>query len=92
MTHPARLDAEVVAHLFDLPALVGWNSAVVLYELRLSTVDDGWRAVLKARGTGGYKVAFVYASSYGRLLEALSAAVAAGEIRWTTDRYPPRTS
>lgn len=72
----------------DLEKLVGFHHHLALTELRVTTVHDGWRFMVKGQRNGVGYVAFVFCAYFDDGLELLTDMADKGAFSFKPDRYP----
>lgn len=72
------------------PAYAERKEGVRLRELRVTEVEDGWRAMLKGDRRGKPVVAYFYAPAFSDVLVQCLTSLDSHYCSWHHDEYPPR--
>jgi hypothetical protein len=84
------LDALVIRTLADLPKLLAYEYSVLLTQVLIRTVEDGWQVILKADNRDGPVVSYVWGDGFVDALEMTAFLIDKGTLDWKPDKYPPK--
>jgi len=87
---PLYNGAEMRLALFpNIVEQVAWRDNALLYEVRLQLRETGWLCVLKAARGEEYRVGFVGAKTFAKLIERVWEELDGQTFRWREDDFPP---
>lgn len=72
-----------------LDETLGWAHNVVLNQLVVKRMDDGWLAMVKGKKEDSFVIAFVGGSTLSAVLENLAVSARSEILRFRIDEYPP---
>lgn len=76
--------------ILDIAVHVAWMYHYELYQVVISEVETGWRAVVKAHRQKRFYVAFVETETYAETLSVVGYFAAKGCFDWKTDLWPTK--
>lgn len=86
----ALINRSIALTFLDLDKHLAWNGGYSLTGLSVTSKDDGWQAVIKARRNGGQWVAFVMGGTYSEAIELAAEFADRGVLTWMRDKWPSR--
>lgn len=79
-----------MAYWLDLEKNTAFVEGVLLNEVRLTRVEDGWRAIVKGTRHHRPVILFFYERSFTNVMLATAHAIVDERVKWRADKYPPK--